>query len=189
MRWGPHGLQSIGSLTMKLTDFLADKRSSVLKRWLGAIFAGYPERTATFLRNEKDRFGNPVGSTYSRETEALFDALLADGGRDAFTPPLEAMVKIRAVQDFTASQAVGFMLQLKAAIRAELERCGHVFDPAEVMALDDRIDGVMLLTFDLFMGARETLYRIRSDELRRQTEFLVRRASRAHGSAPQEAGD
>ena len=42
-----------------LIELLADRRTSILKRWLGLILESYP--AAQFLLTEKDRFSIPSG--------------------------------------------------------------------------------------------------------------------------------
>ena len=166
-----------------LTELLAERRTSILKRWLGLILGSYPAETARFLLSERDRFANPVGQTIAREIEAAFDGVRSADEIESFTPALEAIVKIRAVQDFGASQAVSFVFQLKRAIREELApqiASGAVTDG--ILELESRIDAVAGRCFDLYMSAREKIYELRANELRRETYFLLERATRGNGN-------
>lgn len=162
-----------------LTELLAERRSSILKRWLGLIFESYSPQVARFLGAERDRFANPVGQTIARESEVVLDAVRTNAELDSFTPALEAIVKIRAVQDFGASQAVAFIFLLKRAIREELAT--ELEGPSltrEILSLESRIDLVAGRCFDLFMHAREKIYEIKANELRKRTQFLLERATR-----------
>ncbi len=57
---------------MKLEDLLKQKAEPIRKRWLGLIIETYPADSQRFLREQKDRFANPVGTTLSRAVEALY---------------------------------------------------------------------------------------------------------------------
>ncbi len=174
-----------------LTELLAERRTSILKRWLGLIFESYAPQTARFLGAERDRFANPVGQTIAREIEVAYDGIRSTAEVESFSPALEAIVKIRAVQDFRASDAVAFIFQLKRAIReelaGELDGAGLA---APLRALDARIDAVAARCFDLYMSAREKIYEIKANELRKRTHFLLERATRLpRGAKPGDDDD
>ena len=102
---------------MDIGDLLRQKRSSVLGRWSEMIREAYPAETGRFLQEREDRFANPVGHTIARTTEVLYDALVERTSPDALSEHMDAMIRIRAVQDFSPAQAVGFVFGLKEAIR------------------------------------------------------------------------
>lgn len=164
---------------MKLKSLLADHRSAITERWISLILETYPEDTAAFLHKEQDPFANPVGGTVRREAEAIFDVMVAGGESAALTPHLEQVVRVRAVQDFSASRAVGFVFLLKQAVRGALARVE--VSPEELLRFEERIDGLALLAFDLYMQSREKMYEIRANEARRQTAFLLERVGRMEG--------
>ncbi len=154
-----------------LTGALAARKDAIVRAWLARTLETYPERTARFLAREPDPFRNPVGQALKEALPALFDELLGamDGGRLA--PLLDGIVRIRAVQDFTPSQAVAFVFLLKQAIREEGGGEG-------LAAVDGRIDEVALLAFDLFMRCRDQMSAIKADEARRRTSLLERMRER-----------
>jgi hypothetical protein len=80
---------------------------------------------------------------------------------------LEGVVRIRAVQNFSASEAVGFVLLLKPALRAELPA-----GPEIEADLDRRIDQIALAAFDLYARCREQIYEVRLREAGRRSEML-----------------
>jgi hypothetical protein len=166
-----------------LLQVLADKRSTILQRWLALILESYPPAVARFLRTERDRFANPVGSTIAHELETIYDGLRAEAAVDTLAPALEAIVKIRAVQDFSASQAVAFVLQLKQAVREALaDELAAKRLPEGLLALESRIDSIAARAFDIYMQARERISELRANELRRRTELLLARLSRGEPS-------
>ncbi|MFZ1060324.1 MAG: RsbRD N-terminal domain-containing protein [Candidatus Rokuibacteriota bacterium] len=162
-----------------LTGALAARKDAIVRAWLARTLETYPERTARFLAKEQDPFGNPVGQALKEALPALFDELLGamDAGRLA--PLLDGIVRIRAVQDFTPSQAVAFVFTLKKVIRDELRGGEDKGERAmDLGALDDRIDEVALLAFDLFMRCREQMFTIKADAARRRTSLLQRMQER-----------
>jgi hypothetical protein len=165
----------------RLMQALAAKRNAIIREWLARTLQTYSEHTSRFLAHEKDPFRNPVGHTLREAFPVLFDALL--GGTDAarVMPVLDGIVRIRAVQDFTAGQAVAFIFLLKRVIREELKGEIHGEPDAEGLAtIEGRIDQMSLLAFDLFMKCRERMYEIRTNEARRRM-FLL---ERMHGLDP-----
>lgn len=143
-----------------LKKLLTERKAAIVQTWQTSIFATYPSDTAKFLQSQKDPFHNPVGSVVSNNIERIYDALLQDAGD--FTPFLEDIIKIRAVQDFAPSQAVIFTFLLKEAIRGEV----NPYLPnerllGELLLFEDKIDRLALSAFDVYMQCREKIYEIR----------------------------
>ena len=162
---------------MKLETLLLEKKSAVLNRWLDLILDTYPADTRRFLKKQKDQFANPVGTTLSKETESLYLTLLQGIDPEKISPVLDRIIRIRAVQEFTASQAVTFVFFLKKAIREELHteiRENRLSDAMLIM--ESRIDDVALLAFDIFMKCREKIFELRANEARNQFSRLLRKA-------------
>jgi hypothetical protein len=154
---------------MSLTKLLAQKREEILDAWLASILDTYPADSAAFMKRQPNRFANPVGYTLAQETGVLFDHLLGDGDTDLAASALERINKIRAVQDFSASEAVAFVFFLKGAVRNVLSR--ELADgrlTAELLALESKIDDMALMAFDGYMQCREKIFQIRCDSIRRQ---------------------
>ena len=140
-------------------------RDPILERWIAETIQSYPPSAAPFLAGENDPFRNPVGHTLRESLTALFDELQGNMDPDRIAHALDAIIRIRAVQDLTASQAVGFVFLLKP-ILLEL-RPEHNPVLLDVL-LNDRIDQVALMAFDKYMQCREQLADIRVSEGRRR---------------------
>jgi RsbT co-antagonist protein rsbRD N-terminal domain len=163
---------------MNLEKLLKDKKSAVLKRWLELISETYPEEASRFLKSKKNQFANPVGYTLSQEIEHIFDALIQGQDPGIFRPFLDNIIRIRAVQDFTASQAVVFIFLLKMTIRESLEKeIREKTIGEELLAFESQIDHLALLSFDIFMKCREKIYELKSSEVSRRTYRLLQRAN------------
>lgn len=171
-----------------LLDALKARKGAIVKAWIARTLHAYPDHTFRFLDQEKDPFRNPVGHTLKEALAALLEELLGGMNAEKITPLLNDIVRIRAVQDFTAAQAVAFPFLLKNVIRESLHSlpCAPLspsggedkFEagswPDALAALEDRIDEMALLAFDLFMRCRESMYEVRVNETKRRLYLLQR---------------
>jgi hypothetical protein len=155
---------------------LAEKRSAILEKWLDQTLASYPSQTSRFLRNERDRFRNPVGHTLKEGLATLLDEITGEMDTAKIRPALESIVRLRAVQDFTAAQATGFVFTLRGILYDNLEGGGPP-------SLQKRIDEVALLAFDLYMRCREEIYEIKAREGQREVYVWQRMHQRAQGES------
>lgn len=179
-----------GHSCMSLESLLSRKRSAILKRWCNAILETYPSDTAHFLRSQKNRFTNPVGQTIAEETERVFDDLLRGAEASEASLFLDNIIRIRAVQEFSPSQALSFIFDLKKAVRDEL--AGELLDggmAAQLEAFESSIDSLMLHAFDGYMKCREKIFEIRTEETRRMTRSLIRMANLNREVADQDSGN
>jgi hypothetical protein len=164
---------------MLLSDLLEKKKGAILERWFNLILESYPRDTASLMRKEKNQFTNPVASTISREIEVLFKKLCEGIQDETRQASLDSILKIRSVQDFSPSKAVGFVFLLKRAIGETLksEICKEpVFD--EWLKLQSRIDDLALQAFDIYMGCREKICEIRVDRARAEKEMAFKMMER-----------
>jgi hypothetical protein len=132
------------------------------------------------MATEKDPFINPVGSAFTDGLGEMVTHVLEGSVRDA-RPCLDRIIRIRAVQGFSASQAVGFVFLLKELLRSEVEvtPMGPVRDE-ELRALWSRVDDLALQAFDIYVACREKLAEIKVNEVRMQTARLLERRAPAH---------
>ena len=158
-----------------LAQLLAAKRHAIVAEWLARTLQSYPEHASRFLLQEKDPFHNPVGRALREGLPVLFDQCVSGRDAGAVTSVLDEIVRIRAVQDFTAGQAVAFIFLLKQVIRDALREERHWPPEGDDLAvMEGRIDQMTLLAFDLFMRCRERIYEIKGNEAKRRTALLER---------------
>jgi hypothetical protein len=150
---------------MELKSLLENKKPSIVKKWFELVIDTYAPDAALFFKNQRDDFLNPVGGTTRNILETLFEALLENVDTKSIAVTLEPLIKIRAVQKFSPSQAVGFLFALKALIRKELKKELKKINSEELDLVDTRIDSLALIGFDVFVQCREKIY-----DLRTQTE-------------------
>jgi hypothetical protein len=162
---------------MNLEGLLIEKKSAVVGRWLEAMLTTYPTDTQRFLREQKNHFSNPVGSTFSKELASLYTAFLSGCDSSSLAAILDPIVRIRAIQDFSPGQAIGFIFLLKDVIRNTFEKEILEFGlHSELLCLESRIDDLALLAFDVYMNCRERLYEIRSREAKNHVSGLLKKA-------------
>jgi hypothetical protein len=166
---------------LPLSAELANRRNAFIKRWLDRMLQSYPESATRFLSQEKDPFRNPIGRTLKEGLSALFDGLIQATDVASLTTELEGIVRMRAVQDFTASQAVSFPFLLKQIIRAECAADASRYSD-ELAALEERIDAMALLAFDLYMRCREQVFEIKANETKRSVFVLEKARQRQKSS-------
>jgi hypothetical protein len=163
---------------MRLENFLAQKKSAIIHDWFERVIETYPPDTSKFLKSQKDPFANPVGRTVLRGLEALFDELLAGMNPEVVSSFLDPVIRIRAVQNFSPSQAVAFIFSLKKVIRGHL---GDVPDDkgnaGDLSGLETRIDDLSLMAFDIYMECREKLYELKANEVRNRTIKALEKAN------------
>ena len=166
---------------MVLEHLLPQKRAAILERWFQLVLGTYPADTSGFLKQEKDRFINPVGYAISQEIEALYDELLQEMNSDKLAACLDNIIRIRAVQDFSPSQTIAFIFLLKKAIREELASEiteNRVFE--ELLKFESRIDKLVLLAFDIYMKCREKVFEIRVNEAKAERERVFKLLERTN---------
>jgi hypothetical protein len=162
---------------MTILELLQKRQTAIKERWKDLIVGTYPADSRGFFLEQKNRFLNPVGGSLSRTVDALYDHLLEDESGNSPLADLEEFIRVRAVQDFEPSQAVGFILYLKQAIREQLPEvlAAQPLSP-ELLSLESRIDRLVLQAFDFYMQSREKIYEIKSNEFRRRSYLALRRA-------------
>jgi hypothetical protein len=145
------------------------------------ILADYGEETAANWRRERDPFANPIGHTFSTEAPRLVEAVSGDGEFDTVVAAaLEAIIRIRSIQELAPSRAIAFVYMLRDVILAELAtELAKGAHAAEFATIERRIERLALLGFDLYVRCREQVLRLRQDELKRSVASLLRRW---HGS-------
>jgi hypothetical protein len=160
---------------------LEAKSASVLGRWSQLILDTYPPDTARFLRQERDNFVNPVGCTIAREIKTIYDELRHGMDPEKLAASLNEIIRIRTVQDFSPSQAIGFVFLLKEAARGALGAAADTAS-AERAEFESRVDRLALLAFDIYMECREKVNEIRVSEVAAQREMALRILARTQAA-------
>jgi hypothetical protein len=170
---------------MKLPDFLLQKRPEIFNKWFDLLLSVYPEDTARLMKSKEERFANPVAYAAKDALEGIYISLYEDFDSAGIRPLLDDIIRIRAVQEFCPSVALAFIPGLKKIVRETL-RISNGSGPSadglhdELALLDERIDSLTLLAFDIYMQCKEKLYEIRANETRNLTFRLLQQAELLH---------
>jgi hypothetical protein len=162
---------------MGLKRYLEKNRSAIVKKWIDAVINTYPLDTSQFLKSQNDRFANPVGITVSEGLNSLFDELVTEPAENRMREHLDPIIRIRAIQDFTPSQATSFILSLKNIIRETLKKqLGKTGSEKELLELDTKIDRLLLLAFNIYVECREKIYDLKANEEKNKVFKAFKRA-------------
>jgi len=162
---------------MSLEVLLAQRKNVIIKDWFDRVVETYPADTAAFLKGREDPFANPVGSTIYESLKLLYTELLKGIDHKVIPPLLDPIIRIRAVQDFTPSQAIGFIFCLKKVVRNHLnENIKHSTIENELRLFEEKIDELSLIAFDLYMVCREKIYQLKANEVKNRTFKAFERA-------------
>jgi hypothetical protein len=161
-------------------DFVkaVEKNKSVIaKKWFEMAIQAYEPDTAEFLKSQKDQFANPVGNNTFKGLQGLLDQLLEDLNPEKVVIHLDPIIRIRAAQAFTPSQATAFVLSLKTVLK---EKLGKQLRDEQMMVgyleFEAKIDRLCLMAFDNYMECKEKIYQISANETRNRTFKAFERA-------------
>ena len=162
-------------MTMSLEQLLSQKRDTILRRWLDLIAGSRPTGDSPPVR-DKARFSNPEAHITSRETAALYDELLQNHmDSEKVCSSLDSILRIKAVQDLSPSQAIAIVFLLKEAIAdglaGEIEKQQLL---GQWLEFESRIDRLASLAFDIYMQCRENIFQVRMSEVKAQKESALR---------------
>lgn len=164
---------------MSLEELLRDREDAILLRWLEHALAVYPGDSSAVFKREQDPFANPIGRSLREGTRGIFRALVERDSEAVMREHLSDIMRIRAVQQHSPSQAVGFVFSLKDAMRAELHGVvTQTEHAAPLAALDNQIDQIALMAFDVYVKCREQVCELRINEVKRQVSWIVDKMNR-----------
>jgi hypothetical protein len=157
---------------MELKEALTGKKQAIVALWIERTLDSYS--SPGFFKKATDPFANPVGSNISTGLTRLFEALLSGSDAAGYADSLDQVVRIRAVQEFSPSQAMAPFLELKWVIR-QIFSGDKATKPLlnSLDHLDCEIDRIALTAFDVYSACREQLYRNRVQELKSGRSILT----------------
>lgn len=162
---------------MNLKHLLKEKRSSIIKKWCDVVLATYPEQSQKFLKKQKDTIANPIGSAIFQGLESIYDEFLKNPESDEISLFLDNIIRVRAIQEFSPSQAVSFVFELKEIVREELKaEVGQEGISEELVSFESEIDGLAMRCFEIYTQCRERIFEIRVNEVRTQSARLLKMA-------------
>ncbi len=148
-----------------LEQALRAEKEKIVSLWVDRTLDSYI--SSGFFKTSTDRFANPVGANIREGLGRLYDLLLEGAAPEEMLAPLDQVVRIRAVQEFSPSQAIAPILELKWVVRQVLKKerqAGGL--ESDLDSFDCDVERLALLSFDMYTECREQLYRNRIQELK-----------------------
>ena len=145
---------------MDLQTFLTENRKKLVEKWIISVIETYPTNAVKFFRDTKDPFANPVGSTIKRNLDLLFTQVIKSKmDPAAVNEAMDPIVRLRAVQEFTPSQALSFVFSIKHILRKELAKhCEEKSVKLFLGEVESNTDALMLAAVDIYGKCRERIY-------------------------------
>ena len=157
---------------MDLSEGFRFHGDKIVSRWVEYLLSTYT--SSGFFIKEKDKFANPIGGNFREGLQKLFLLLVKGADPKEFNAPLEQIISIRAVQEFTPAQAVAPLNGVKHIVReaftADKER-KHLI--TELYDFEFSVDLAVIAAFDIYMQYRERLYQVRIAEIRSGSHILT----------------
>ena len=164
-------------MAKELAKIIEHKKAAIVKKWFDLTAQTYAPDTAEFIKSKTDPFANPVGGSILSGLDGLLDQLIHDMDPQIINSYLDPIIRIRAVQNFTPSQAVAFILSLKKALRTSLKKeLRDIRILTELSELESKIDRLSLVAFDIYMQCREKIYQLSANEMKNRTFRAFERA-------------
>ncbi|SHO49707.1 RsbRD N-terminal domain-containing protein [Desulfopila aestuarii] len=157
---------------MDLAEAFRNYRETIVGKWVDYTLSTYT--SSDFFKREKDQFANPIGASVREALDSLFVMMSKGTDPVEFKGPVEKIIKIRAVQEFTPAQAVAPLNAVKHITRevlaADKERAVFVKD---LYDFEFNVDLAVLAAFDIYMESRERLYKVRIAEIKSGSHILT----------------
>lgn len=157
---------------MDLAEGFRNHKEKIIDKWVEYALSTY--LSSGFFVRERDKFANPVGGNIREALNRLFPLLVAGADAKTYTSPLEQIMSIRSVQEFSPAQAVAPINAVKHITRdvfaADKER-RHLVN--ELYDFEFAVDLALLAAFDIYMQFRERLYQVRIAEIKSGRHILT----------------
>jgi len=167
---------------MSLNDKLVEKKGVILESWKKLILETYPGESSKIMKSQRNRFANPIGYSVGHGAEEILTELLGENRVEEQSKYLDEIIRIRAVQEFSASAAAIFIFLLKDAVRMALGK--ELNSPemiGEYLMFESKIDKLALKSFDIYMDCRERVNKNKADENRRLYKNMFHRVNKIFG--------
>ena len=154
---------------MDLKQILKKNKDLFVKKWFQATIDTYPLQTAKILGKDSNRFDNPVGAVTHETIEDVFNLILEKFTGETLEKALDPIIRIRAVQAFSASEAVSFVFALK-------DIGEDILDSSMIREFEKIVDQIALASFNKYMKCKEEIFLLKATESKRRIHRAFERA-------------
>ncbi|MCI5115955.1 MAG: hypothetical protein D3920_06845 [Candidatus Electrothrix sp. AW2] len=159
---------------MRLFELLKKKEEKIVAVWVERTLDSYI--SSDFFKQATNQFANPVGANIRTGLTKILQLMLSEAEAQEYAEPLDQVIRIRAVQEFTPAQAVAPLFEVKWVVRQILsgdEQGRTLLSDSELAPFDREVDRVVLMAFDMYMRCRDRLYQARIRELKSGSYILT----------------
>ena len=159
---------------MELSGFIEENLAVLSERWLEEITSTYHKDAVGFIKDKDDAIHNPLGHAIKEMVDTVLSCLIKGCDEQTLDSAMYRVIQMRAVQDFTPSDAVSFIVQLRTLIAglAREKQAGHEV----VLEMDEISFGLMSRAFNMYSKCRETIGDIKVEELKRNLYMMLRKS-------------
>lgn len=153
-----------------------NNKSNILDEWYKCMVSSlYNSDETNYIMNEKDSFINPSGFILRAALTDIFEYLFEEKELDKIDVSLEKFTKLLALKGNDAEQILAPLFLLKSKIITIIESL-YSSDKGynEISKTLSRFDSIILRVFNFYLKAREKIYEIRVNEVKRLTFSLLR---------------
>lgn len=151
-------------MTAGIYEYLNSQKPAILAKWQAVIlprYSGLPQKKTA------GPFTSPGTYIVRKNTELILNGLLNASGSEDCLEPLQEICRLKAVEEVSPGEALGFIFALKEIIGDELPPGTGKNEVTILRALDKRIDDMALRAFDYYADCRARIYQMKLDELKR----------------------
>ena len=151
-------------------EVIKKNKQTIVAQWFKATIETYPPESARVLGKDANRFDNPVGAVTRESLEDILTILSeSDYTLETLEKALDPIMRIRAVQAFSAAEAVSFIFKLKQIGEG-------LMDSAHIRDFDQMVDKVALAGFNKLMKCKEEVFLLKATESKRRIHKAFERA-------------
>ena len=169
---------------MSLGDLLRERTDTIVERWVETVLSSYSSEAAVLFQRQQDPFANPIGKTVRAGTRGTFQTILNGMDTEELRSHLDEIIRVRAVQELSPSEALSFVFSLRSVVRKvipEMDADSRLH--REVAEFDEKIDRVALVAFDLYAERREEVSQLRIKEVKRQVAWVFEKMNQRDAEA------
>lgn len=164
-------------MLMDILESIRENKGKILDVWFRSVIETYPQEAGKYFLEHNRQFTNPVGFTIHDALEKMFNGMFGEDAKE-LNEGIDEIIRLRAVQDFCPSEAVGFILNLKKIILQNIPGIRSADD--QYIIIENKIDRALFMAFDIYMNSRERIFEIKATEVRNRTSRMIERLSRKY---------
>lgn len=139
-----------------------DHKQQILSAWQQAAIRFDDDQS--IVRKQQGRFSDPINYVITENTGEILEQLMKQDNGLELVKPLETIIKLKATQQCRPSEALEFVFVLKKIIREAMKEEGSYWE-AELREMDQRIDEMGMLAFDIYSECRAKICELRVNEI------------------------